>query len=435
MSEGKDKNNPEDFDNIREEIDSNRIEKIKNFEVNINSKHDKYSENTISYERLDMGNNNFNYKSENKNKLFFRVFWLIITILISAVFARYILLGINDMLAINRKDSSSVSINIPRGANVREVARILNDAGVINNPGFFKLYVRFTGAYKEISNGLFDIRKNMDYEAIINYLKSLSNRLDVLEITFQEGLNVTQYARLLEQNGVCGYEEFLNACNSDVFDAKYDFISDIDNANERYYKLEGYLFPDTYQFYKGESPENAIRRFIANFNKKIYSKQVFNGYDEKISIVEIASSKGMSVSELINIASIIQAESANVEDMYKVSSVLRNRLSTLSSGVSKYGEAGLGLLGMDSTVWYPYRSSKEVPDKIKETFSSRYNTYNIQGLPPGPINNPGLDSIMATLNPSSTDYYYFCHNVSTKEAYYAKTLAEHQSNLVKAGLK
>ena len=145
-------------------------------------------------------------------------------------------------------------------------------------------------------------------------------------------------------------------------------------------------------------------------------------------LFELRQKKGMTLDQLLTLASIIQAEAANKDDMYNVSSVLNNRL--------QYGDQyDIFHLDCDSTTYYPYRNKDAVPADKRETYKSTYDTYTIEGLPAGPICNPGLDAIDAALNPNDTAYFYFCHNPETGEAYYAETPAGHEANLEKAGLK
>ena len=217
-------------------------------------------------------------------------------------------------------------------------------------------------------------------------------------------------------------------------DADYGFLKEI-NHNDVLYKLEGYLFPDTYNFYKNTNVKEVINKFLSNYEKKINKKEVTSDSDEKLSIVQRANNAGVSMKDLINLASLIQAEAANEDDMYMVSSVIHNRLKTIDNGmVSPFGEGGMGLLGIDSTVWYPFRTKEAVPEDLRSKYPTNYDTYLNKGLPPGPICNPGAVAIDAALSPKNTQYYYFCHSKDEKKSYYAKTLSEHNQNLKKAGL-
>ncbi len=372
-------------------------------------------------------------RGSKKSKYFFKISWILFLCVISALLARYALVGISDMLAIG-KPSDSVMIEIPENSSLDAIAEILKQNKIISQKTFFKLYAKATKAAGSFSSGIFEMDTGMDYQTIINHLKNQSNIKNVSEITFTEGMSVTDYANLLEKEHVCNKDDFLKCCNSRQFDDKYPFIKDINNAENRIYKLEGYLFPDTYKFYQGEEPSEIIIKCLNNYQKKVIKKGQIEGYKEKTSIQELAENNGMDTDTLLNIASLIQAEAANKEDMYKVSSVIQNRLATLrSGGQNSAGEFSLGILRIDSTVYYPYKNKASVPKSIATTFHSTYNTYDIEGLPPGPICNPGMDAILAALNPEKTDYYYYCHS-NDGEAFYARTNAEHLSNLKKAGL-
>lgn len=376
-------------------------------------------------------------KFESKeNKKTRRLIWISTTIVVSLILAQCMIIAVNDLFAINRQEESIVEIEIPKGSKVAEVASILEKNGVIKNKLFFIIYAQITKASADFIPGSFQIKTNLDYEAIINFIQSNKNRLekDILNVTLQEGLSVLECAKVLEQNEVCDSNDFINLCKSDNFDESYDFLKNISNVKQRYYKLEGYLFPDTYKFYKNERAKDVIKRFLNNYEAKVTERKKVNGYDKKVSVEDMAKEIGMTPEDLLTLASLIQAEAADNDDMYKVSSVFHNRLNTLkTSGVSKYGDGGLDMLGSDVTVWYPYRTKSQVPIDLVDKFESTYDTYKIKGLPAGPVCNPGEDAIDAALHPSKTDYYYFCHS-KDKKAYYAKTLSDHNSNLKKAGL-
>lgn len=400
----------------------------------------KQDEKIGSMEDIDTGriDNTVKVKEKiiksRKNGCMFSLIWGVLIVFISVLITRCALSGINDMLAIGKAENF-VNIEIPEGANLDTVAEILKQNGVIGEKTFFKIYAIITKSSKGFSKGTYEMKTNMDYEAILNYIRNQSNNKEIVEVTFREGLSVLECADILEENGICDKEEFLEKCNSDEFDNKYEFLSDLSSNDKRYFKLEGYLFPDTYQFYKEESASDTIKRFLSNYQKKIVKPIDIEGYSEKVSIQDLVVKSGKSLEDIVIIASIIQAEAANNEDMYKVSSVIYNRLSTLTTdGKSAHGEFGLKTLKVDSTVWYPYKTKAVVPkDKVK-SFVSNYNTYNIEGLPPGAICNVGIEALKAALSPVESDYYYFCHSASG-DAYYAKTNDTHELNLKKAGLK
>lgn len=363
-------------------------------------------------------------KAKNKrNRRIFRWIWIVSVFIVGAMASLYIITGMNDLLAINRTDSSTVKIDIPENPNLDTVCDILVANKIIGEPSYFKMYAKMTKSGDNFTQGTYEMRKNMDYQAIINYLLSSGNRTDTVSVTLTEGENVLEIANTLKKNGALNdVDKFLELCNSDDFDSDFDFIKVISNKDIRYYKLEGYLYPDTYEFYKNEEPKSIIYKLLNNYENKINEKQKVDGYSKKTTIKKLVEDSEMhySLDQIMTIASIIQAEAANTEDMYYISSILHNRLTASS-------DMGVSNLGLDSTKFYPYRSAKDVP-KSEKNYKSRYDTYDKAGLPPGPICNPGMDAIIAALNPYDTSYYYFCHD-SNGQAYYAQTLYEQNYNL------
>ncbi len=348
-----------------------------------------------------------------KNKRVFRLVWIAMVIMVAISFASYLTLGSDDLFAIGRLEGKA-RITVPENVTASQLSEILATSGVINQPEFFSIYCSVTADMQYFEPGVYEVPTNLDYEALINWLQSGSPRQTV-DLIFREGRTVPEIASILEEYGVCSEEEFLEAVNSDDYD-NYDMISWIDNADEKYYKLEGYLFPDGYTFYLDEDIDSVIGKFLYNFQNRITS-----------DILEQINNSGYTMDEIVIMASIIQSEAASNEDMYNVSAVIHNRLDR---GV----ENGIPTLGMDSTVFYPYKVGGEIPDG----YYSEYDTYSEAGLPEGAISNPGIEAIKAALNPNP-DYieqgmFYFCHNTTDGTAYYARTLEEHNENLVKAGL-
>lgn len=394
-------------------------------------------------------------KKAKKNGCVFRVVWLVMVVLLGVVVAEFLLVGVNDLLGRNRGETSKVVIQIPKNADIDEITNILTENGVISSPSYFKLYVGLTKANTEFNQGSYEMETNMDYEAIINYLQSNNNRVDTVKLQFNEGLTVLEIADMLEENKICDKDEFLELCNSDQFDEDFTFLKEgRSNLSDVYYKLEGYLFPDTYEFYQGESAVTTIYRFLNNYESRVYytkqrveitddgSMAVTGDTDseskkkkyEKLTIAEQAAKQNMTMDEVMTLASMIQAEAANVEDMYMISSIFHNRLATLETdGYTAFGEFINSNLGSDPTMYYPYKQNT-----VPNNFDSRYNTYKIKGLPAGPDCNPGMDAIKAALYPESTTYYFFCHKAATEDseakAYYATTMADHNYNQMLAGI-
>ena len=363
-------------------------------------------------------------KARNRrNRRVFRIAWLVSVAIIGSAIAVFLITGMNDLLAINRKDdNATVTVDIPKDPTIDSVTEVLAKNSVIGEPDYFRMYATLTKS-DTFSQGSYELTKNMDYQAIISNLQGNSRRTDTVEVTIIEGMSVVEIAdKLVEEKALSDKEDFLRLCSSTDFDKDFDFLSDIKNNSKRYYKLEGYLYPDKYEFYQNDDPKSIIYKLLNNYENRMYQKQDF-GYDKLYSVHKVMDKfeTDYSLDEIMTIASIIQAEAANKEDMYYVSSILHNRLDADSSmGVSK--------LGLDSTKYYPYRSEEALPSDVSSNYKSRYDTYDSDGLPPGPICNPGMEAIKAALKPYDTSYYFFCHD-KYGNAYYASTIYEHEANL------
>ncbi len=232
-----------------------------------------------------------------------------------------------------------------------------------------------------------------------------------VRVTFPEGSTVSQIALLLEQNGVCSAAEFM-ACANDITNIEsYGFK--IQNPEERAFILEGYVFPDTYDFYRNESPQSALKRFLKNTQTKL---------DE--DIIKRCEELGYTVDEILTLASIVQEEAGDPSEMGKVSSVIHNRLNS-----KKFSR-----LQCDVATFYLRDYVKPYVELDRyNTLIDLYNTYNCKGLPAGPITNVGMDAINAALYPEDTDYYYFVTD-NDGDYLYAETWNEHLDNCDKAGL-
>ncbi len=368
-----------------------------------------------------------------RNKKIYRFAWLIMFIAMIVVAANFLITGANDLLAINRKDTDSAIIKVEKGDDIAAIARKLEDKGIIDSASFFTLFSVATNQDDEpIEPGLYQIPKNKDYLGILNHLQYTDNRQITLTVQITEGTNVNELADILYNEGVTyDKEEFLRLCNSHDFDDDFEFLKEIEDNEDRVYRLEGYLFPDTYEFYMNEAPDITIRRLLSNFEAKIYDATYeVEGYDEPVAIIDLARNSDFTLDEIVTLASLIQAEAADETDMYMVSSVINNRLS--------YGaQSDVHTLGLDCTEFYPYKSQEEIPEDIRDTFHSKYETYDTKGLPPGAVCSGGAQSFLSALVPAETEYLYFCHGTDSSgevTAYYAVTFNEHINNMEEAGL-
>lgn len=370
-----------------------------------------------------------------RNRRIFKWVWLAMVVMIAVMISQFVIVGMNDMLAVNRSDNvRTVSISVPADPTIDSIADILYDNGVISRPTFFKMYTKLTSSEEGFRQGEFKLDTNKDYEAIINTLQSNSSRTDIVKVQLTEGMSIWEIANLLHKEGVTAdVDEFLKLCNSTVFDDDYTFLKDVSigevqhlNANGRdladSYRLEGYLFPDTYDFYLNEDPALTIEKLLMNYERKVVLHKEKYFADSKRSTLEKEAQKsGYSMHEILTIASIIQAEAANKDDMYNISSILHNRL--------EYGvQYGVSKLNCDCTVYYPWRAQSDIPEAIRAGYTSRYNTNEFNGLPAGPICNPGVEAIKAALRPYKTEYLYFCHDTVERGStpYYSTTLEDHE---------
>lgn len=354
-----------------------------------------------------------------KNKRIFSLVWLCMVLLVAFTLASYLVTGANDLFAVGRNEGTT-EVTIPQKLDAAELSDILYQRGAISKPEFFELYAKLTvDDWSFFQQGVYQIGTNLDYEDLINTLQGGNETREVVSVTFPEGSNALEIAALMEENEVCTAEEFLTALNQVDF-TNYPAIAALGDVSARYYAPEGYLFPDTYDFYKGEELESVIGKLINNFQEKMSSA----------TMAALIEQSGMSLDQIITLASIIQCEAADDSDMYKVSAVLHNRLS--------FGaENDIFRLECDSTSYYPYKHAKDVPESGALSYG-RYDTYQIDGLPAGPICNPGMDAINAALKPSTEgdapNYLYFCHDADGK-AYYATNSYDHEYNKELAGIE
>ncbi len=232
--------------------------------------------------------------------------------------------------------------------------------------------------------------------------KSQTPARATVRLTVPEGYTAYQIAVLLEEKGVCSKEDFLEAVNNP---SENIFSDEIENAQERPFLLEGYLFPDTYDFYVGESAQAALGRFLSNMSKKL-----------KPEDYERAEELGYTMDEIITIASLIQEEAGRPAQDAKVASVIYNRLNSKD----------FPRLQLNVSFEYLDKSVEPIFPQARENYDELYNTYKRQGLPAGPIANPGRSCIEAALHPAETDYYFFLTD-KDMNYYYSKTKAEHDS--------
>ncbi|MDR1628905.1 MAG: endolytic transglycosylase MltG [Oscillospiraceae bacterium] len=348
--------------------------------------------------------------AEAKKRNLILISTLITFILAAAtILTAYGITSLNDILAISRS-SDKISILVTENMSTNDIIAKLEEKDLIKNAGFCKLFAKFMN-YDEYTYppAVYELRPNMGLEGMLRTLRATSTSNETVTLVFPEGYTVDQIFAKLEKFEVCSASSLYSTLSEVDFSSEFSFIKAIGNKAERYRYMEGYLYPDTYNFYIGENASSVIKKFLANFKTK--------WSDEYIAK---AKELNMTVDQIITLASIIEKEGKNSDQMATISGILHNRLADKTGSLS--------MLGCDSTYGYIMNIDKKLlsTDQYDRLFAA-FNTYQIKGLPPGPICNPGDDAIYAALYPEDTSYSYFRHDKAGK-MYLAKTLAEHNAN-------
>lgn len=352
-------------------------------------------------------------RTKRRRSAWIRVTLGIVIVALTGLLSYGILFGVQDMSGFG-KEEQTITIEIPQNAGTEKVASILEEAGVVKSGMLFRVYYKLTKPVGSFHAGVYTLNTNMSYSTILSELFKYASSKEEVQVQFPEGATIYQMAKKLEEKGVCSAQEFLTAVDTVSIDLP--FVSQIEKNELEYHPLEGYLFPDTYMFYKNDNPANVIKKMMSTFETKVLTEE------NKARMQEL----GLSLEETIALASIVQQEGNSEESMAMVSSVYHNRLNDAKT---------FPLLQADPTRVYGRELRTQMADNVNEEIITAYDTYQSEGLPPGPICNPGVQAITATLYPESTEYYYFCTNLQTGKFYYAKTLAQHEKNLALAGLK
>lgn len=341
---------------------------------------------------------------------------------------------INDILVIDDENKSySVVVEIPEGADYETIFDILTENGLVSQPLLTDFFLKFRhydfqAAYDDETGELLYnddgsvMQEAVKYQPGVYYVyadSGIENILDsmlvnnnlnkgTVRLTFPEGFTVAEVFEKIEKNEVCEAEKLY--ANLEIIGEQYSFIKKLSDKDGRYLEAEGYLFPDTYDFYIGESASSVLEKLFNNFEARWEKK-----YNSRLKEL------GLSMDEIITMASIIQCEAKDGSQMAEISGILHNRLNN---------SATYPTLDMDSTGDYIdlLESLGTLTKAQKDLYRPLYNTYDIIGLPPGPICNPGVSAIYAALYPAESEYYFFCHG-NDGEIYYASTASEHEENV------
>ena len=366
-----------------------------------------------------------------KAKSFFNIKYFITVFLVALLITGAIVWLANDAFAITAPNETAV-ISIPEGSSAKEVTKLLKDNGLIKSGLWFRTYLALRGKDISPKGDVYRIPMSSGFDGIHRIL-TYGSRAETsqVRISIPEGSSIDDIMRIIcDENGICSRAEFIDTVQNGDF-SRYSFLPSVKPVNAENgisadvpvlkrtttdpaspkYRLEGYLYPDTYYFYSKSSAYSVIDKMLANFDAK---------FDEKYRLA--CKKQGLSISDAVTLASIIIKEAKFVSDYPKISSVFHNRLAS---------SAFASRLQSDATVVYALGREMTPEDK---SLDSPYNTYKYGGLPPSPIANPDLNAISYAIYPDRTPYFYF---VTTKNgsALYASTYSAHLQNVRKAGLQ
>ena len=326
--------------------------------------------------------------------------YAIFVIGVSALLACIGWVAANDVLALNKPEKTA-TITITNDDSFGDVAEKLKDEGLIEYKFLFNLFATFTRSKDDVVAGTFTLNTDMDYRALLSGMSANSATRATVTVTIPEGYTVDQIFTLLEEKGVASVEDLQDmAANHDY---AFSFLQDLELGD--YHRLEGYLYPDTYEFTTPQNPLYVINKMLVRFDEQFTDTMR----------QEVADS-GRTIHEIITIASMIEKETDG-NDRADIASVIYNRLNNPSGGTQGY-------LQIDATL--AYINGGKVPTEADKSIDSPYNTYLYKGLPAGPISNPGLESIKAAMNPNSTSYYYYALGDDGVHHFF-KTLREQQN--------
>lgn len=326
--------------------------------------------------------------------------YAIFVIGVSALLACIGWVAANDVLALNKPEKTA-TITITNDDSFGDVAEKLKDEGLIEYKFLFNLFATFTRSKDDVVAGTFTLNTDMDYRALLSGMSANSATRATVTVTIPEGYTVDQIFTLLEEKGVASVEDLQDmAANHDY---AFSFLQDLELGD--YHRLEGYLYPDTYEFTTPQNPLYVINKMLVRFDEQFTD-----------AMRQEVTDSGRTIHEIITIASMIEKETDG-NDRADIASVIYNRLNNPSGGTQGY-------LQIDATL--AYINGGKVPTEADKSIDSPYNTYLYKGLPAGPISNPGLESIKAAMNPNSTSYYYYALGDDGVHHFF-KTLREQQN--------
>lgn len=349
--------------------------------------------------------------------------WLALIVAIGVTAGRMVWLCAADVLAFGREDRA-VTITIYESDTMEDIQGKLYDAGLIRYKGLFDFYASISHAEEKIKPGIYDLNTKYDYHALVNFMTPKSNR-EVVKVTIPEGYTCRQIFALLEENKVCTAKDISSYAATGELD-EYWFLTYVERGQP--YCLEGFLFPDTYEFYKNSTPKEALQRMLNNFGNRFDEEmqmQIDSLNDYLAGLMRAAGQSEEYISQhrfntrdITIVASLIEKESAGAEESPTIASVIYNRLFNWGGNPA--------YLNIDASIVYALDGKTDLTSEDLQV-DSPYNTYTHTGLTPTPISNPGLSSLKAALSPASTNYYYYVLNPETGVHKFSATQEEHNA--------
>ncbi len=333
----------------------------------------------------------------------------VFVICVSIVLACMAWMAASDMLALN-KESFTATVVLPESifkseivdvkdedgnvtgqksvshADIEYLSNTLKQAGLIENRWLFEQYCRIAHADTKVKPGEYQLQSTYDYRALVQNMRPNAGSAVTVNVTLIEGMTMHEMFVLLERSGVSSYEDLMDAAANYGFN--YSFVAD--PGEEGAVRLEGYLFPETYNFYANMQGSSAINKFLDEFNNHL-TEELQPQLEEQ----------GRSLRDVVTVASMIEKEAADDEERANIASVIYNRLNANM------------VLGIDAAILYVHPEHDGAPTAEMLAENSPYNTRRTAGLPPTPICNPGLASLEAAVRPAQTDYLYYALDTET----------------------
>ncbi len=333
------------------------------------------------------------------NKTTIRILSLIGVLIFLIIIA---LIYINSLsVAIEPNNDEVIFVEIPRGSITSDIASILKEKNLIKSEIYFEIRIKNLGYDSQLKAGAYELSKDMDVDLIIKKLVDGNNKIESVRFTIPEGYTIEQIADKLSEQGLVEKERFIQLAKEGNFD--FEFLNDIPDDIDIKYKLEGYLFPETYEIRVGATEEEFIEKMLSQFEE-----------EWKTEWDIVIEKNGLTMHQIVTLASIIEREVRVDDERPIVSGVFYNRLEDYWN------------LESCATVQYVLDKQKESLTYDDLEIDDPYNTYNNYGLPPGPIGNPGRSSLNAAVYPDDNQYYFFVTKKDDSGThYFSKTYEEH----------